>query len=306
MTQLVELQRVLSELRAAGYEPYAVSNDPVERLAAFAERHAITYSLLSDEDSAVIKRFGILNTLVAPDEGKAMRWYGIPYPGTYVTDASGVVVRKDFHQHHARRASGRTLLHQVTGTLPPADEAEVRAGAEGPEVGLEAYLAEGALRLEVLATLVCRITVRKGLHLYADGAPEAFAPARLTVGGRGIRAGEAAWPEPHRLPMDALGFAAVPVWEGEVAVTVPVTATSELVRLGHGLDHEEATVQVRLDFQACDEDACLLPQSVGLELRAPLEALVEPDGVRVYVDRLEAQRAAAGPTTERQEGERGR
>ena len=191
----------------------------------------------------------------------------------------------------------------MTGTLPEADEAEVRAGAEGPEVGLEAYLTEGALRLEVLSTLVCRITVRDGLHLYADGAPEAFAPARLTVGGHGIRTGDAAWPEPHRLRMEALDLA-VPVWEGGVTVTVPVTATSELVRLGHGLDQEEATVQVRLDFQACDENSCLLPRSVGLELRAPLETLVEPDGIRVYVDRLESQRPAS--PTERQAGGRGR
>src|SRR5713226_2544544 len=157
MTQLVELQRALPELQAAGYQPYAVSNDTVERLAAFAERNDITFPLLSDEDSAVIRRYGILNTLIEPGEGKEMRWYGIPYPGTYITDATGVIVQKDFHQHHARRASGRMLVHQVTGTVPDAgdDTFPVRDTIEGAQLTLDTYLLDDALRLEVLTTLVC-------------------------------------------------------------------------------------------------------------------------------------------------------
>ena len=106
MTQLVQLQKTLPELREAGYEVFAISNDTVERLADFAKQHCITFSLLSDGDATVIRAFGIMNTLIRPDEGKHMRWYGIPYPGTYITDEAGIVVDKDFHQHHARRLSG--------------------------------------------------------------------------------------------------------------------------------------------------------------------------------------------------------
>jgi AhpC/TSA family/Thiol:disulfide interchange protein DsbD, N-terminal len=297
MTQLVELQQVLSDLQAAGYQPYAVSNDTIERLAAFAERNNITYPLLSDEDSAVIKRYGILNTLIAPGEGKAMRWYGIPYPGTYVTNADGVIVQKDFHRHHARRASGRTLLHQVTGTVPDSDDSavQVRAGTEGPEVAIEAYLTEGALRLEVLSTLVCRVRIRRGLHLYADGAPEAFTPASLTINGTGIRAGEPSWPTPNWLAMAAVG-GTVPVWEGNLSVTVPLTATSEIIRLGHGIERTKAAIEVRLEFQACDEVSCMLPQSIGIELEAPLATLVEPEGLQTYVDRV--QQAQWTPTAD--------
>src|SRR5690349_6501552 len=118
MTQLVQLQQTLQKVRDEGYEVFAISNDPVERLVEFSDRHRIEFSLLSDEDSAVIRAFGILNTLIKPDEGKHMRWHGIPYPGTYVTDANGIVVDKDFHQHHARRLSGQALLHRVLGTVP--------------------------------------------------------------------------------------------------------------------------------------------------------------------------------------------
>ena len=285
MTQLVELQHVLPELLAAGYQPYAVSNDTVERLAAFADRNRISFPLLSDEDSAVIRRYGILNTLIQPGEGKEMRWYGIPHPGTYITDASGVIVQKDFHQHHARRASGRMLVHQVTGTVPDADTATVRDRVDGPDLTLDAYLVDDSLRLEVLSTLVCRIRIADGFHLYAAGAPDAFTAARLTIDGHGIRAGDVRWPTPTMLDMPLVD-GAVPVWEGDIVLTAPVTATSDIIRLGHGLDQTEAVADIRLDYQACDEDTCMLAQSVTTRLTVPLATLVEPDGIKTYVGRL--------------------
>jgi AhpC/TSA family/Disulphide bond corrector protein DsbC len=286
MTQLVELQHVLPELEAAGYQPYAISNDTVERLAAFAQRNHITFSLLSDEDSTIIRRYGILNTLIEPGEGKEMRWYGIPYPGTYITDATGVIVQKDFHQHHARRASGRMLVHQVTGTVPDADDdtVQVRDTIEGPQLALDAYLLDDALRLEVLSTLVCRIRVADDFHLYADGAPDAFTAARLTVQGAGIRVGDAHWPTPKLLDMPLVG-GIVPIWDGEVTVTVPITATSEIIRLGHGLEQSEAIIDVRLDYQACNDDTCLFAQSVDARLTTSLATLIEPDGIKTYVER---------------------
>ncbi len=294
MTQLVQLQQILPALRAAGYEPFAVSNDTVDRLAEFSTRHGITYPLLSDEDSAVIRAFGILNTLIEPGEGKHMRWYGIPYPGTYVTDAAGVVVDKDFHQHHARRLSGQALLHRLLGTVPEPHDDVATTTTAGEAVALTAYLADPTLRLEVISTLVCRLEVAAGLHLYAAGAPDAFTPASLEVAGHGIRAGDARWPEPHQLEMTELGLL-VPVHEGTVVVTVPITVTSEVVRLGHGLEQPEVEVVVRLHHQACDDTSCGLPATVETTLSVPLQELVEPDGIKVYVERLASGESGNSP-----------
>lgn len=296
MTQLVQLQQSLPVLRDAGYEVFAVSNDTVERLSEFADRHDITFALLSDEDSAVIRAFGILNTLIRPDEGVHMRWYGIPYPGTYITGATGVVVDKDFHQHHARRLSGSALVHRVLGTIPePGADAPV-GSTSATTVVVDAYLADDALRLEVISTLVCRMRIADGLHLYAEGAPEAFTAVVVGFEGDGVRFGEQAWPEPTTLEMPLLDLS-VPVWDGEVVMTIPITATSELVRLGHGLGQTEVEVRVSCRYQACDELSCGLPETVELALSLPLETLVEPDGVQVYVARVE-QEARAEPRSQ--------
>ena len=57
MTQLVELQQALPRFEAAGIKLYAVSYDEPEALAEFARHHGITFPLLSDKGSKVIKRY---------------------------------------------------------------------------------------------------------------------------------------------------------------------------------------------------------------------------------------------------------
>ena len=57
MTQLVQLQKSLPELREAGYEVFAISNDTVERLADFAEQHGITFGELLDQQAVTCTRY---------------------------------------------------------------------------------------------------------------------------------------------------------------------------------------------------------------------------------------------------------
>jgi hypothetical protein len=235
MTQLVQLQQILPDFHDAGYEVFAISNAPPERLTAFADAHGITFPLLSDEVSAVIRAFGIMNQLIQPDEGKHMRWHGIPYPRTYIADPTGTIIDKEFHQHHARRLSGPALLLRLNGKAPEPDDAASIAAVEDKEVGLTAYLLDPTLRLEVISTLVCKLKIAPGRHLYANGAPEAFTPAALQFEGQGLRFSEPIWPEPKALHMANLDMTA-PVYEGAITVTVPITVTSEIIRLGHGLE----------------------------------------------------------------------
>ncbi len=283
----MQLQKSLPELREAGYEVFAISNDTVERLADFAEQHGITYSLLSDEDSTVIRAFGIMNTLIRPDEGMDNHYYGIPYPGTYITDQAGIVVDKDFHQHHSRRLSGRGLLHRVLGTLPEqyADTPEVIS--ESNEVTFTTSLVDPTIMLEVISVLVCRLHIAAGRHIYAPGAPEAFTPASLRFHGEGIRFGEPAWPQPQQLNMTDLNIQ-VPVYEQEVTISVPVTATSSLIHLGHDLEQSSAKITIVCTYQACDELSCGLPATIESTLTVPLEELVTPVATKKRVEQKQS------------------
>ena len=292
MTQLVQLQQVAHELEANGLSLFAISNDPVEILDEFATEHAITYPLLSDADSAVIRSFGIMNQLIGPDEGRSMRWHGIAYPGTYFLDADGIVTDKDFHQHHARRSSGATVLARALGR-PVELAGDVSADAADDEVVVRAGLSDPALQLEVITTLAVDVEIPDGLHAYAQGAPSQFTPLAVEVGGKGLRVGTPRWPEPESIDMTELGLT-VPVLSGTVRIEFPVTATSEVVRLGHDIIDDSLDIDVHVVAQLCDEVACGLPRPLSLTLTAPLERLVEPAGIQHYVERVEAIEAERG------------
>ena len=115
-------------------------------------------------------------------------------------------------------------------------------------------------------------------------------PVALRLEGTGVRFGDPVWPEPETLRMSDLGLT-VPVYQGEITLTVPVTVTSEIMRLGHGLDQETAELAISLSYQSCDEHECGLPALLKTDMTVPLETLVEPEGVRTYVQRVEGDRA---------------
>ena len=77
-------------MQKAGLGVAAVSYDSNATLKRFADAHQITYPLLSDPGSGVIRKFGILNTNIP--EGNM--FYGIPFPGDYLLAADGTVKDK--------------------------------------------------------------------------------------------------------------------------------------------------------------------------------------------------------------------
>jgi peroxiredoxin len=284
MTQLVELRRVLPELQAAGYCLYAVSYDTQEQLRNFADQHGIPYPLLSDLGSAVIKRFGILNTLILPDE-PGHRWYGIPFPGTYVTDETGVVVRKFFHQHHAIRESGETMLDQLFGRVLD-HRASPRVTLSDDDIDVTVFLREPNLKLEVVSTVYCRIALPDGLHIYAEPVPDGFVATQVEIPlMRGLRIGAPVYPASETYDMAVLGMR-FNVFTGTVDIAIPVTLTSELVKLGQVRDIDSVPINVNIAYQACNDTMCLPPRTVQVGFEAPLGDVILPEGIQVYVERV--------------------
>jgi len=74
-----------------------ISYDNVEILKRFAARKLITFPLLSDAGSKTIDAYGIRNK-EAPE-----RVSGIPYPGTFIVDAKGVIRAKLFLDGYKER-----------------------------------------------------------------------------------------------------------------------------------------------------------------------------------------------------------
>jgi len=257
----VQLQQHLPELEAAGIALFAIMYDPQEALAAFAEEQGITYPLLSDPRSEAIERFGILNTLVRPDEAV----HGIPYPGSYVTDERGVVVEKIFHRRYQVRDDVESVLHRSFGVaLDPAGLP--MAADESPGARVSATLGSSELVFHRRATLFVRLEVDPGLHVYGAPVPEGYFATEVTVAGpEGLIVEPAVYPPTHPLRIDAIGET-FRVFEGDVEIAVPLIANIR--------DVERVPIEVAVQYQACDDRQCFLPQRRTLRLEVPLGSLV--------------------------------
>lgn len=270
----MELQDKIEAFKAEGVKIYGISYDPVDALKKFADEYDVTYSLLSDYDSTVIKKFGILNTLVKPDDREkhpATRrgFYGIPFPGTYVVDESGRVLEKFFQRSYATRDSAGSILNSALGKVLKHKEAP-QTSTSNEHVKITAFLSDEVLRLEYASTLYVRFEVAKGLHIYGDPLPDGFIATEVTpVETKGLRLGTPEYPKTHPLEFTALD-ATLSVYEGVVDVAIPIVATADVLNWNMRNKAKSVKLDLKVRYQVCSDTVCYTPDSETLSLELPL------------------------------------
>lgn len=250
----MELQENLPTLAAQGIVPFALSYDAPPVLVSFAAAHGITYPLLSDEGSSVIRALGILNTNLQPTD----EHYGIPHPGTYFIGADGRVVDKVFHDTHRTRDAIATTLRDHLGIEVPNSGLRQRLEAEGlvADVTVDSATFVRGSRIGLRVT----IQLAPGVHLYGRPLPDDYIPVTLEVD-----APETVIVEPVVYPpAQPLGFA----WRAEELPSYAgmLTLTTALILAEQ---REDLTIPVTLRFQACTDEACFIPQR--LTFNVPLQ-----------------------------------
>jgi len=76
------------------------------------------------------------------------------------------------------------------------------------------------------------------------------------------------------------------VYTGTVDIGIPVTLTSELVKLGHTREADSVAVCIKVKFQACNDAICMQPREMQIRLEVPIGDVIVPDGIQVYVQRV--------------------
>lgn len=262
--QLVELQRNVHATQGDEVAVLALSYDPVSTLTTFAAKHEITYPLLADVGSKAITEIGLLNTGIEAERaywGRTVeeRHIGLPYPGTFILDEDGVVVERIFEASHRLRPGGSLLLDKMG---IDTDATEV-VSAEGPAVAAAAWVDTPEYFPNQLINLTVRIGVDPEYHVYVPPNPDGFTNVAISVDApAGVFVHDHVLPAGH--PFEMAGFDEVfTVAEGEFDVQIPFYVLEDT---GH------VTLPVRVDYQACSDDTCLVPDSV--------EVMLELDEIR--------------------------
>lgn len=255
--QLVELQRTIHEAQGHQVAVLAISYDPVDVLAAFAEQHGVAYPLLADQGSVVIEALGLLNTQIVEERafwGKPVedRHRGLPFPGTFMLDRDGVVTDKVFARSHRIRHGGATLLARLGIDPVRIDQL---ATAHGPCVAVAAWVDTPDYFPNQVVRLIVRLAVEDGFHVYVPPNPSGYRNLAITVDAPG-----GVFLEPHELPtghpFQVEGFSEeFTVAEGELEMVIPFYILE---------DFGEMSLPITVEYQACSATTCLPPDSVDL------------------------------------------
>ncbi|PLW69961.1 peroxiredoxin family protein [Pseudohalioglobus lutimaris] len=117
MKQMIQLQEHKAAYDAAGIGIVAMTYDDPALQQAFAEKWGIEYPILHDVDTLSFKTLGILNKSYDPGDDA----YGIPYPGSIVVDAQGIVVGKLFLEAYSVRVDALSALEFAVAALDQQD-----------------------------------------------------------------------------------------------------------------------------------------------------------------------------------------
>lgn len=268
------MEEKYSQVRSAGLGLAAVSYDSPAVLKTFSERMHIEFPLLSDEDSAIIRRFGILNEEVK--EGTPA--YGIPYPGVYVLDAKGVVQAKFFEDDYRQRDTAGMILLEQFGIAP--EKTQVSVAAKHLSLSVAATVPNPHMGQHL--ALILDVVVPPGVHVYAPGVKGYMAIDWQTPATAAFDVGPVRYPPSKLMRLEAIKET-VPVYIDRFRLvrTIALRNEKDIAPL---LDSAGSlTVAGTFRYQACDEEKCFIPQTVPLKISLhfePLDRTRAPENLR--------------------------
>ncbi len=284
----MELQDQLETLKEQGLGVAAISYDSVEVLSDFAQRRGITFPLLADDDSSVITEFGILNTVAAegvgdnaddPDVQADVAKYvsafganpmivGTPYPGTFMIDGDGKVTSRFFEEFYRERNTTTNVMLKLGMGLSPI------AAVEGETAHLKftAYPSNTSVTVGTRFSLALDVTPGPKMHVYAPGAEE----KGYKVIGFNLDQPEIARIEPVSYPESEIYYFEpldehVPVYQEKFTILQEVVMNGDASAEEVMSTLDALTLTGTLDYQACDDAICFLPQSIPVSFTVDLE-----------------------------------
>ena len=284
----MELQDQLETLKEQGLGVAAISYDSVEVLSDFAQRRGITFPLLADDDSSVITEFGILNTVAAegvgdnaddPDVQADVAKYvsafganpmivGTPYPGTFMIDGDGKVTSRFFEEFYRERNTTTNVMLKLGMGLSPIAAVE----GETAHIKFTAYPSNTSVTVGTRFSLALDVTPGPKMHVYAPGAEE----KGYKVIGFNLDQPEIARIEPVSYPESEIYYFEpldehVPVYQEKFTILQEVVMNGD-ARAEEVMSTMDAlTLTGTLDYQACDDAICFLPQSIPVSFTVDLE-----------------------------------
>ncbi len=259
----MELQGRYNDIQKQGLGLVAISYDSPETLKRFSDSRAITFPLIADPGSAIIKRYSLLNQQQDP-KGRS---YGIPHPGTFIVDRKGVVTARFFEDAYQERYTAATIL-----ATQGVDPAGTSVSASTNHLTMRASVTETSVAPGERISVVVQVTPRPTMHLYAPGKHR-YQVVRLVIDPQPwLRTQETAYPSSEIYHFEPLNER-VEVYSKPFRLVRDLTilASPELQKVLAAMP--AVTVTGALEYQACDDKLCYNPARLPLSFTLTMKPL---------------------------------
>jgi hypothetical protein len=233
-------------------------------LADFSRRRAITFPLLSDEGSATIKAYGLLNTTVAPTN---QLQYGIPFPGMFFLDRNAIVTSRVFETAYQERDTISSVMIRLGKKLETT-----ATKVSAPHLDLITFTTDPVVAPGTHFSLVLDATPARRVHVYAPGVTGYKAIALTIVPQPGLVARAARFPKPTDYFFKPLNEH-VNVFDQPFRIIQDVMIDASRDSEAVLKERTSLTIEATLDYQACDDKICFNPQSVPVSWTLGLKPL---------------------------------
>lgn len=263
----MELQSRYEDLRASGMEIAVITYDSSEIQRAYAEQQGLEFPLLSDVESAVIKRYGLLNESVDPSR----RSYGIPHPGTFILDTTGRVVQRFFEQSYQPRNTVASIAVKLGSLIGNTGVMGTRLTTNHLEV--VAYPTDDTVAPGNRFSVVLDVTPKEDMHVYAPGNHSYQVISLRIEPQEGLVVPPAIYPASeiyHFEPLDERAEVYQAPFRLIQDLTIPITDELRARAAASGT----MTIEGVLAYQACDDTICYNPEELPVSWTFTLRPMV--------------------------------
>jgi hypothetical protein len=270
--QLVELQQAQQRFKDQGIGLAAISYDSEAILKDFADRLHITFPLLADPQSEIIRKYGLLNP-----EAKGMQ-RGMAFPGYFYVDSTGRIKERFFETAYTDRYTANNVIAKL---FPELTEQLTRK-VEAAHIGLTLQQSDQVAVPGSHVALIAEVSLGRDLHVYAPGV-KGYIPIELKLEpAEEMKFDQSTYPQSKTLFLKAIKER-VPVFEGNFRITQDVTISADRAFIKSLAQGKTVTVKGNLKYQACDKRTCYVPASVPVswEIQVlPLDLKRSPEAIQ--------------------------
>jgi hypothetical protein len=222
-----------------------ISYDSIEDLKSFSDKHQISYPLLSDAGSKVIKKYGILNTNTDS---------GIPNPGIYIIDKNLKVVSKQFYKRYVERPTAENVL---ATHLKEDIQSNIHPFKTSYMTGTIALSDTLAYPGQVLAIKI-KFTFKENWHIYGLPIPEGYIPLTIDLESNpSFSLDSFQFPNTKQLTLESIN---------ETFNILPEEFTlNSFLRMKRQPQFGSNILNINIKFQACDSKVCMQPEELKFQ-----------------------------------------